>query len=146
MGALVCWMQIGISTQCRGWGHSPQKLFGVIHYADMLVHYACGHLYVYGGWDWFRPQLGKHSFDTSKPSYQPSAGAWDELNWIELHSIILHYITLLFTHYTSHIKLSIFSLALLGAFFWDVLRWLRWTNLLPMFNQNKQLHFLRLSH
>ena len=80
MGALVCWMLIGISNQWRGWGHSPQKLFGVLHYAAMLVHYACGHFFIYGVWDGFRPHLGKHSFDTSKPSYQSSAGAWDELN------------------------------------------------------------------
>ena len=71
---------------------------------------------------------------------------WLDLCCNYLHSITLNYIALLFNYFTSHIALFIFSLTILGAFFWDALWWLRWTNLFPMFNQNKQLHFLRLSH
>ena len=36
-------------SQWRGWGYGPPKLFGVVYYADMLLLYDCGHLYVYGG-------------------------------------------------------------------------------------------------
>ena len=38
-----------ISSQRRGWGYGPPKLFGIVYYADMLLLYDCGYLYVYGG-------------------------------------------------------------------------------------------------
>ena len=49
MGVLLCWMLIMISSQRRGWGYGPPKLFGVVYYTDMLLLYVCGHLYVFGG-------------------------------------------------------------------------------------------------
>ena len=49
MGVLLFWMLIVINSQRRGWGYGPPKLFGVVYYANMLLLYDYGHLYVYGG-------------------------------------------------------------------------------------------------
>ena len=38
-GVLLCWMLIVISSQRRGWGYGPQKLFGVVYYTDILLLY-----------------------------------------------------------------------------------------------------------
>ena len=45
---MVYWLLIMISSQWRGWGYGPPKLFGVVCYANLLLLYDCGHLYTYG--------------------------------------------------------------------------------------------------
>ena len=49
---------------------------GIDYYYYYYYYWVVDQLYVYVGWDFSGPYLGELRIDTSKPSYQLSAGAY----------------------------------------------------------------------